>query len=144
MPLEKRRPLPPGRYWVDIFPQHRPKWDAYVAVMAQRGALGVQTTQYFEAVDGAPEHTFVIFVTTEELVWPDAEMGFAPNVAGPEIQSSDDTVQKPEPSPDPFTQVNAWGKEIGKLVTVVVGVSLAALAVVVVTSVASKQAKRRR
>lgn len=139
MTLEKRRPLPAGRYWIDVFPQHRPKWDAYVAVMAQRGSLGVETTQYFEPVDGAPEHTFVIFRTKEELVWPDDEMGFAPNVAGPEIQSSDDTVQKPDPAPDPLKQLNDWGNAFSKVLGVVVGVSLVAAAVVVVTTVAKKR-----
>ena len=104
MTLERTRPLPAGRYWADIFPQNRPAWSAWISLNQNSGKAKLVTTEHTDPVAGAPEHDFVIFETTDQLVWPDDVMGFAPNIAGPNVTSSDDTVDKPEPSADPIDQ----------------------------------------
>lgn len=138
--IERRRPLPAGRYWIDVFPKNKPRWEAYVAVMAQLGALGVEVTEHVPGIDGAPDHDFVIFQTDRELVWPDSEMGFAPNVATSEVHSSDDTVQKPPPS-DPIGDVQQLGKE---LVRGIVTAGVVAGGLLVVVSLLSLRRRRTR
>lgn len=96
MPIERRRPLPVGRYWIDVFESSRTMWETWLRV-AGGANVRVEHTEDFPANDGGPARQFVIFATTAETMWPDAEMGFAPNVAGPEVQSSSDTVQRPDP-----------------------------------------------
>jgi len=139
MARELRRPLPPGRYWADVFPQNRVMFDAWVKVAGDSGAIHGEVSEHFPASDGAPEHDFVIFVTNRELVWPDQEMGFAPNVAGPEIHSSDDTVQKPPPTPSAADQLSAGLESVGKAVVLgVVAVTIVAATVLLT------QARKRR
>lgn len=105
MSLERRRPLPVGRYWADIFPQNRAAWSAWISLNQNSGKASLVTTEHTPALSGAPEHDFVIFETTSELVWPDDVMGFSPNVAGPNVTSSDDTINKPDPSADPLDSI---------------------------------------
>lgn len=139
MAREMRRPLPAGRYWADIFPQNRIAFDAWVNVAGAAGAIHGEVSEHFDARDGAPEHDFVIFTTNRELVWPDADMGFAPNVAGPDVHSSEDTVQKPPPTPSAADQLSAGLESVGK--AVVLGVAaVAAVAALVLLM----QARRRK
>lgn len=104
MTLERRRPLPAGRYWADIFPQNRAAWSAWISLNQNSGKASLVTTEHTPEIAGAPEHDFVIFTTSDELVWPDEVMGFSPNVAGANVTSSDDTIDKPEPQADPLDQ----------------------------------------
>ena len=105
MTIERRRPLPVGRYWADIFPKNRPAFDAWLKVNTERAS--VVSSQFFPLVDGAPEHDWVLFATSAETLWPDDVLGFAPNVASEGTNSSDDTVQKPPPEPSITDQASA-------------------------------------
>lgn len=105
MTIERRRPLPVGRYWADVFPQNRPAFEAWRNVNSSR--VRVVTTEFREGADGAPDHDWVLFDTTEETLWPDDVLGFAPNVASKGTTSSDDTVQKPPPEPSLPDQASA-------------------------------------
>ena len=116
MALERRRPLPAGRYWADIFAP-RNAFDGWVQMAASRSAIHGEVSEHFEATDGAPEHDFVIFRTNTELVWPDAEIGFAPNVAPPNITSSADTVQRPPPEPNAVDQLSDMASDFNKKVS---------------------------
>lgn len=97
MTLERRRPLPPGRYWADVFPQNRPAWSAWRDLQLAAGAARIETTSHEPSAAGAPEHDFVIWTTDRETIWPDDVLGFAPNVAESSITQSSDTVQLPDP-----------------------------------------------
>lgn len=116
MTLERRRPLPIGRYWADITPKEQPKWGAWISVQRNAGNAGIEITEHTDPVGDSPEHDFVIWNTTAETVWPDEEMGFVPNIAGPEIRSASDAFRVPEPEPDALGRIDAWGRSIGKAI----------------------------
>lgn len=109
MALERRNPLPPGRYWLDV---HGPRSDAegpqrdrnvHFGIWKSRNsdAVHVEKTQSFPDED--PPRNFVIFRTIKEIPWgPEMAdvLGF-PTIATDDVQSSDDTVQRPPPeAPD--------------------------------------------
>ena len=92
MTEERRNPLPVGRYWIDVSKEPVPlgTWQGFLA--ASSGFVHVETTE------DDPDFSFFIFTTSKELVWPEG-IGF-PSIAGPDIKSRADTVQRPDPQPD--------------------------------------------
>lgn len=132
MALERRRPLPAGRYWLDVWEDHRSAWEIWKTAMSHAGRAKVTHTESFDAIGGNKAHDFVIFETDQETIgWPE-ELG-SPNVAGPEIQSSNDTLDRPEPMPEVIDQIAASTGSIvstGKTIFVV-GVGVAVVAALV-------------
>jgi hypothetical protein len=92
--------------------------------------VSIEVTQHFDGIDGAPGHDFVIFSTPSENVAYEAAGLPSPTIAGPEIQTSDDTVQKPPPEPDPLDQLSDAAAGIGQTAKVAVGVGVAVVVVV--------------
>ena len=112
MTLERRSPLPKGRYWADMFARDG---DDQVQAMTDwltqnRGLVKLVSSETFS--DSDPPRTWFLF---EVVGGPDGSggtllpewvgIGF-PTVAGPDIRSSDDTVQKPAAGGAPLW---AWG-----------------------------------
>jgi hypothetical protein len=105
--LERRNPLPPGRYWLDLFPPlaaGRPDGQKRFAewVREHSGAVMVESTESFNT---SPPRQFVIFRTSRDVPWGNemgAAVGFptkAPSSGPGAVRSSDDTVQRPSPEP---------------------------------------------
>lgn len=94
--LERRNPLPKGRYWIDIFQSGRQDWDYWT--MYSTGHLKVINEEHY-STDGTYEsRDWILFETDAPLTW-DIELAKKigwPTVATPEVQNSDDTVQKPK------------------------------------------------
>jgi len=129
MALERRRPLPPGRYWLDVFPDNAAGWESWSRAMTKMGSANVEVTEHFEAIDGAPAHDFVIFTTkTENAAWQAAGLP-SPTIAPSSVTTSDDTVDKPPPELNPLDQIGQTAAGITTGIKVAVGV-------VVVVSVA--------
>lgn len=132
MALERRNPLPPGRYWIDLFPSPvdgKPDGREHFAEWSDRhnDAVHVETTQSF---DSDPPRTFVIFKTFKDLPWGQ-EMGTVvgfPTIAGKEVQASEDTVQRPPPEE---TAPPTFFEGIGKVILWTAGgvVALGALSI---------------
>lgn len=137
--IERRRPLPAGRYWADIF---RPNvyWDAWVQMYGQAGKIHGEVSEHFPGVEGSPDRDFVIFTTSEELPWPDADMKVTPSVAGPDVHSSSDTVQRPDPEKDPIGKIT----DIAEGVTGKLNTAFTAVLVVLVAGVAIAVLSRAR
>src|SRR5262245_48211492 len=97
--LEKRNPLPPGRYWIDIVANGRQQWDFWAAYAT--GHLVIEREEHYvgDAEAGYESRDWILFRTDEPLTW-DLELrkkiGW-PTIAGKEVQTSNDTVQKPKP-----------------------------------------------
>jgi hypothetical protein len=130
--IERRRPLPAGRYWIDVFDKNRDVWEIWRNAMAHVGHLKVQHTESFDAVGDNEPHDFLIFSTNAETIgWPEQIQG--PNVAGPEIQSSDDTLDRPDPTPEIIDQLStAVGSATSGAKTVLtVGLGVAVVAALV-------------
>ena len=116
--LERRSPLPPGRYWItvtssDSAPDRMTHFLQWTASNAQ--TVIVDKT---EPLGGGVNGLFCIFTVLQPTAWDARQFGF-PNVAGPEIQTSDDTVQRP-PKPTAGSMISdmlgdAFSTPVGKL-----------------------------
>ena len=93
--------LPKGRYWFDVFEKNRIAFDAWTASMARMGIAKVTHTEQFD--DG---RSFAIVELSAAAVYPMAELGLPPaNVAPLSIQSSADTVNRPDFEPNAEDQI---------------------------------------
>jgi hypothetical protein len=132
--IERRNPLPVGRYWIEVSQDPVPlgTWRGFLSAFPE--FVHVDQTEEDDA------STFAIFTTSKALVWPDG-IG-APNIADPTIKSRADTVQRPDPEPDFIdtipTAKQLWGG-LGDLVTVV---ALGAGLVLAIKLLGSGRAKR--
>ena len=132
MALERRRPLPAGRYWLDVFEPNQLAWGSWVDAMTRMvpPRATIEVTQHFDGTDGAGPHDFVIFsIPGENVAWEAAGLP-SPTIAGPEIQTSDDTVQKPPPEPDLIDQLNEAATGISRTAQVGLGVGVAVVVVI--------------
>lgn len=135
MTFEKRQPLPPGRYWIDVIgPEKVARFVSLLNAGATIGAVTVEDTttwspNLLEGIvgGGAPQAWFLFSVNFQDfqgrkvagLEFDTKEFGF-PTIATDDIHSKDDTVQKP---PDPTdTLIPAWAKLAGLVVASVGGV----------------------
>lgn len=124
MALERRRPLPAGRYWLDVFPKNAIAWGAWSDSMRKLGSATVEHTEHFEAVDGAPEHDFVIFSTTgPNVAWEAAGLP-SPTIAPSSVTSSDDTATKPPPEPGVLDQLGQRAQDFTTGIKVAVGIAV--------------------
>jgi hypothetical protein len=144
MTIERRRPLPAGRYWVDIFERDRPQWAAWISVQQNAGNAKVEATEHFPGDESKDleERDWVLFVTTAETVWPDADMGLAPNIAGKDVHSSTDTIDRPPPEPDPLERLERMGDTLVRGVMTAGAVAVGVLVLVGVVSMLKKRKSR--
>lgn len=129
MTIERRRPLPAGRYWLDVFPANARQWELWTSSMQKMDPPRVQilTTEHFDGVDGAPPHDFVLFETaSENVAYHAAGLPF-PSVADSTIQTSEDTVTKPPPPPSVLEQLEQTASSLGSSAKVGVGIGVAAV-----------------
>jgi hypothetical protein len=130
MTFEKRQPLPPGRYWIDVIgPDKTARFASTLALGAAHGITNVEASESWTPgilEDGEPQTWFLFTVNQTDflgrkvagLEFDTKEFGF-PTIATAEIQAKDDTVQKP---PDPTdTLIPAWAKMVGLVVAAVGG-----------------------
>jgi hypothetical protein len=137
--MERRNPLPPGRYWQDIFQSN---WDAFHAWLAtNKDSVHVDTTESFDSA-AAPDMSsqtqareFYIFTVSVPVQWDQTHWGF-PTIADAGVKSSADTVDRPPPELNPLDALsNALPSAQGLVnsITTMVFVALAVLVVVVVS-----------
>jgi hypothetical protein len=126
--LERRNPLPAGRYWQDFFGDQRQKFRNWRE--QARPHVKVLATEAHEATDQSKPRDWVLFETDTPLPWDAVALGF-PTIAGPAVTSSADTVQRPDPEPafDPLKAVTA----AGLVSTVALGVISAVVAHLVIS-----------
>lgn len=115
MALEKADPLPVGRYWIDLFgpPVGKVALDgrAFFETWREKFSDRVRV-RVSESFDSDPPRDFRIFEVIDPAPWGDimaSKLGF-PTVAPPDIQTSDDTVQKPDVRDLPDTPLETVGK----------------------------------
>lgn len=123
MAVERRNPLPPGVYWIDVFDPNRQAFAEWLKAFAP--VVRLRATEHF-GPGTSPLHAFLqgawtvspalaalanLVPGTEgpardwalfEVLAPspfDAKRFGYPTIAGAEVKSSDDTVQKPDVKP---------------------------------------------
>ena len=120
MTVERRNPLPAGRYWVDIFEPQRVAFETWRAV--NKDSVKVEVT---ETHGSNPPREFFIFNVVERVAvpggtttieipvqWDSVTFGF-PSVAGRDIKSSADTVTRPDLPKDATDQISDALDSIG-------------------------------
>lgn len=113
--LEKADPLPPGRYWLDVY--NTDVWAQWVNSHAKpivEPELGVSLpatviivkTAHFPAdeANGYPAGDWVLFDVVAPTPWGVAKDLGWPDIATPDIHGPEDTVQRPPPQ----TPGNFW------------------------------------
>lgn len=107
--LEKRSPLPAGRYWVDVFGKNIPAADAWFKAMS---GLGVHVDATQVTPDEDPNRTLNWYLFTYAptggvlIVW-DKSLGY-PTIAGANIKSQSDTIQAPDLPLNPLDELSNW------------------------------------
>jgi hypothetical protein len=95
--IERRSPLPVGRYWVDTFKRDDKDEPALMNAWLRAVGDAVHTITTEEESDSDPPRTWYLFEVRQEGAAsnPSAFGVTPPTVAGPEIQTSEDTIQAP-------------------------------------------------
>lgn len=105
--LERRNPLPVGSYWIDVFGSKIPAFDAWRTAFSPTG-VKTRVTESFPATDTQPARNWYKFdVTDIPPPWDAVTFGF-PTIADASIQSSADTVQRPDLPLDPLDKLSNW------------------------------------
>lgn len=96
-------PIPPGRYWIFVNGLGNiADFDAWVRDM--QGAVRVETSSLDKR--GSASAAFVIFnVPANRAPFLNAAQFGFPNIAGPEVTSVQDVVQRPDPVMDPIDRL---------------------------------------
>jgi hypothetical protein len=126
MAVEKRDPLPPGRYWVTLHPEEIETWYAWVERNRPNVHVinnEVQTvtpdsfiwavTPFGEVIKEAKAY-WIVFEVKAPVAW----IGFGyPTIAGPRIESTTDVIQAPEAEPGVIDRVEATLSATQSLIT---------------------------
>lgn len=133
MTLERRNPLPAGIYWQDFFSpavgaSSQPT-EAFVSWVSDNAeAVKVRSSVQHEPDSDGRVRTWMLFQVLAPVAWP---AGFGvPTVAERGAATDEqDTVQRPDPVPDPLDQIDWNPKAMGGLLEnlAYVGVGLFAL-----------------
>jgi len=102
MPLERRSPLPKGLYWLDVLGDNRDAFRDWRTVNA--ATVKVRGSESFPSEGKGRD--WIKFEVLAPTAWDAKRFGF-PNIigAGEAINSSADTVQRPDPEKDPLDKL---------------------------------------
>lgn len=125
--------LPKGRYWIDVSkdPKQLGTFEGFLS--AFKDSIHVDSTEEDD------DFAWYLFTTAKDLVWPEG-IG-RPTIAGPNIHSRSDTVQRGDPEKD-FTDTLPTTTDIGKAVGS--AVQTATIVVVIAIGAAVFLAARRK
>jgi hypothetical protein len=124
--MERANPLPIGRYWVDVFTPQEAAFQDWLK--RNKGNVAVTTTESFEPIDDYPGRVWRVFEVNAPVPWEGP--GF-PTIAGADIKSSDDTVQRPPKEKEPLDKLSDYGADVGKTAKTILWVVGGAVAIVV-------------
>jgi hypothetical protein len=134
MAIERRNPLPKGKYWVDIIdtpkvPGARLYFTAWLA--RNRGKVKVIKKEEFGALITGKARDWYLFEVLEPVTWetdkgfglPSQVMSFE-NPNAPVVTSSADTATRPEPPAGPLEQLNELFGDAKALAFILLGAYL--------------------
>lgn len=94
--VQRANPLPPGQYWIDVIGENAQAiFSGWRFENSQK--ILILVTENHEAIGGWPARDWVKFEVKEPVAWP-AGIGFPEIIEeGQSVDSSEDTVTKPDP-----------------------------------------------
>lgn len=105
MALEKRNPLPLGRYWVDIPAKHLSDFQQFLGLVS-RGIFVAQTKEHEDPFTTNGKITTYLFDVRDPLIpWDNTKYGWPTIATG--VTDIDQTVQVPAAEPL-FGSPNDW------------------------------------
>lgn len=120
--VERTNPLPAGRYWVDVFAKDSDTFGAWLS--SNKATVKVRTTEHF---DSDPVRDWYLFEVSVPTPWYGP--GF-PTIAGPNVTTSSDTAQRPDPPPAVTTQIEQILASEQQTIKTAAWIGVAALVVV--------------
>lgn len=109
MAIERRNPLPTGRYWVDVFDPHRRAFKEWL----EDNHVTVEQTKEYET--NTPLGTWYLFSVSEPVQWEGP--GF-PTIADASVQSHDDTAQKAPPEKEGLEKLEEIVENTGSFLAI--------------------------
>jgi hypothetical protein len=110
MTIERRSPLPVETYWQDLLGDRRTIWFAAVKGLNADGlVIQVLTTEDYP--NEAKPRIWVRYKVLKPVPWDHVLLG-SPNIATDDVQTSDDTVTKPD-VPDPLDSLTSAAASMG-------------------------------
>jgi hypothetical protein len=103
--LERRSPLPVGRYWVDVPSSKSADFEGYLQANAAR--IHVEGTE-------AGEPLWFLFSVSEPVPWFAVNFGY-PTIAAADVKSKADTAERPDLPKDGSDQVSDALESVGSL-----------------------------
>ena len=99
--IERRSPLPVARYWITAFGDKEPLLAAFLKTQSSAGFLRVTITEHIDETSDHPPGSFFVFVVKQPnaVPWAGSLFGF-PNLAGADIRTLADTVDRPDKPQD--------------------------------------------
>jgi hypothetical protein len=146
--IERRNPLPVGRYWIDIFEFNSTAWKTWLSVAGDSVRVEVTESHPTTSQEGVdyPAREWFVFRVLRPVAWPkDAGLGL-PTIADDSTSSSSDTVVRPDPEVDvtdshpldaALDAAGSVARSVGTAITIVAAV----VAVAVVVSFGRQRAK---
>jgi hypothetical protein len=92
MALERRNPLPVGRYWCDVFEDRWFSFESWINLNVQLGSLKVLNQENHEDEDQPRRWYLFEVLQPNSVAWLGPGL---PTIAEKGIEHSDDTVQRP-------------------------------------------------
>jgi hypothetical protein len=127
--LQRTNPLPAGKYWIDVFTPQEAAFQDWLR--RNKTHVIVTTTETFDPIDDWPGRTWRLFEVKAPVSWEGP--GF-PTIAGPGVQSSSDTSDRPAPEKDPTDKLSDYLKKLAddaeKAKNTILWVGVAAIVVV--------------
>lgn len=114
--LERRNPVPTGRYWQDIFAKDASAFESWTT--ANKGKVRVIATEHYENDDPALVRDWILFEVLSPVEWRGP--GY-PTIAAAEVTSSADTVERPDPPPAVVDQLQSMAQQTGAQIVGTVG-----------------------
>ena len=147
MALERRNPLPPGRYWMNLLGEQSQEFTAGVKGLndAHPGLVTVVATSHHDANEtgnGEVAYDWVLFtVGGNGAAWDQQAIGI-PNIAGPEVTQESDTIQRPAPEKDTLDKIGDALPTVQGLTHTLVNIATAGVALFLLIQILKSSTKR--
>jgi len=120
MTMQRKNPVPAGRYWIDVFQQKIPMFESWLA--RNKDLITVeQRTPFGEVYGFSAYRVWYLFTvkSTPGPIFPQRIFGY-PTFADAQIKTADDTAKLPPPVPGPGTMIADFFDDI-KTGAIVIG-----------------------